>query len=467
MIGDMTGGPPSACLRLDSSYRRPRGGRVVIGGSPLRLFTLTDAGAQLMARIERADGVDPTPAQLRLIERLIDAGVMHRVASRLTTLDAPRHQPDHSGEMTIVVPSRNERPLLSVSRCAVIIVDDASSPPLRDDVARVIRVDDNVGPGEARNIGLAQVNTEFVAFVDADVDVDEADLLSLLWHFDDPRVAVVAPRVRTIGDGGPLAAFETHRSPLDMGAEPARIAPSTRVSYVPAAVLVCRTDVIRSVHGFDARLRYGEDVDLVWRLVDAGWRCRYDPDVIAHHRTRSSLRGWTAQRFRYGTSAAPLAARHRGALAPVRISGWSVATWLPVAIGVPVVGATVGLATSLALVRKLRTVPAIEALRLAGMGNLYAGRLLCATLTRAWWPLALLAAFVSRRARRTLMIAAFGPALIDFVRDHPTIDPVRYLGLRVLDDAAYGTGVWAGAIRHRSAAALIPIFTSWPARTPA
>ena len=36
--------------------------------------------------------------------------------------------------------------------------------------------------------------------------------------------------------------------------------------------------------GFDADLRVGEDVDLVWRLVDAGWSVRYQPSVTVFHR---------------------------------------------------------------------------------------------------------------------------------------------------------------------------------------
>jgi cellulose synthase/poly-beta-1,6-N-acetylglucosamine synthase-like glycosyltransferase len=35
---------------------------------------------------------------------------------------------------------------------------------------------------------------------------------------------------------------------------------------------------------FDSALRYGEEVDLVWQLHDAGWRIRYDPAVEISHR---------------------------------------------------------------------------------------------------------------------------------------------------------------------------------------
>jgi mycofactocin system glycosyltransferase len=272
---------------------------------------------------------------------------------------------------------------------------------------------------------------------------------------------------------GVLARYEQMRSPLDLGPAPARVAPTTRVAYVPAAVLVCRTEALRAVGGFDTALRYGEDVDLVWRLHEAGWRCRYEPAVQARHDTRRTLGAWLAQRYRYGTSAAPLAARHPGALAPVRMSGWSAAAWIPTLCGLPVVGALVAAGTTVALVRKLRTVPARECVRLAGLGHLYAGRLLAGALTRAWWPLAVVAALCSRRARRTLLVAAAITVATSWRDDRPAdrpddggapLDPVRYTALRLADDAAYGAGVWAGSLAARRLDALLPSFEAWPPR---
>jgi hypothetical protein len=76
----------------------------------------------------------------------------------------------------------------------------------------------------------------------------------------------------------------------------------------------------------DAAVLVHEDVDLVWRLHDAGWRIRYDPAVrVSHHEPR----GWApllARRFRYGTSAAPLAMRHPGQVPPVVLHPWPALT---------------------------------------------------------------------------------------------------------------------------------------------
>jgi mycofactocin system glycosyltransferase len=282
-------------------------------------------------------------------------------------------------------------------------------------------------------------------------------------HFADDRLALVAPRI-TGGpscDGPLLSRYESARSPLDLGLTPARVRAGTRVSYLPGAVLVARTEVVRAVGGFDESMRVGEDVDLVWRIDEAGWRCRYEPAALAHHRPRSHLAAWWRQRQRYGTSAGPLARRHPGALAPVAVSGWSAAVWAFVALGAPLAATAVGLASALALAADLEPLehPLQEALRLAGLGHLHAGRLLATAVVRAWWPVALTAALAGRRARAVVAVAALAPALVDWWRTRPPLTPAYYVALRLADDAAYGTGLWGGALAARTAGPLLPDLT--------
>ena len=123
-------------------------------------------------------------------------------------------------------------------------------------------------------------------------------------HFADAEVVAVAPRVRSqAGDGSVLERYERGRSPLDLGAAEARVAPATRVAYVPSALLVVRRSALEQVGGFDPALRTGEDVDLVWRLVEAGGVVRYEPAVLAWHPPRPGWRAWVGQRVGYGRSA--------------------------------------------------------------------------------------------------------------------------------------------------------------------
>jgi mycofactocin system glycosyltransferase len=437
---------------LDGSYRRHN--RVVIAGSPLRLFRLSAAGTRVVEAIERQQ---PLPAgHAKLTDRLAEAGAIH-----------PVHEssPFTAADVTIVVPAYNVQPNLPQHSAETIVVDDASDPPLATMPGRrTIRLSVNRGPGAARNAGMAAVATPLVAFVDTDVDLPEDWLEPLLVHFADPSVALVAPRVASTAGATALAEYEAARSPLDLGSQPGRVAAGTRVSYVPAAALVVRTDALRAIGGFDEAMRSGEDVDMVWRLIEAGHRCRYEPAVSVHHRPRSTFSAWVRQRIFYGRSAATLDRRHPGTVAPLRMSGWSAAVWLLVFARRPLAAALVGAGTIVALRRKLDDLPPSESIRLAGLGHLYAGRQVAGAITRAWWPLALVVAVALPRTRVPLIGAIVAPPLLDWFGERGPNDPVRYVALRFADDIAFGTGLWIGSIEQRSVGALAPKFTNWPGR---
>ena len=440
---------------LDGSYRRFD--RVVIAGSPLRLFRLSGTGQRVVEAIEQQQ---PLPSgHAKLTDRLVDAGAIHP-----SPVDATFTPTD----VTIVVPAFNAQPSATRHDGDAIVVDDASDPPLATMPGyRLIRLAINRGPGAARNAGLAEVTTPLVAFVDTDVDVDVDDgwLRPLLPHFNDPRVALVAPRVHSCGGASVLAKYEAARSPLDLGDQAARIAAGTRVSYVPAAAIVVRVDALRGVGGFDETLRTGEDVDLVWRLIDAGHRCRYEPAATVHHHPRATISAWVRQRMAYGRSAAALDRKHGGAVAPLRMSGWSAVVWALVLARRPGAAIAVATGTAVALRRKLDDVPAQESIRLAGLGHLYAGRQVASAITRVWWPIALVAALLIPRLRVPLFGAATIPPLLDWLERRGPNDAAQYIALRLADDIAYGAGAWIGAVEQRSAGALAPKFTSWPGRT--
>ncbi|MEJ7800437.1 MAG: mycofactocin biosynthesis glycosyltransferase MftF [Ilumatobacter sp.] len=417
---------PTRRYRLDAAVRRFD--RVLIGGSPLTLFRLTDRGRRLIDELGRPTVGSP------LIDRLLDAGVIHPIP------DPPgRHD---RADVTVVVPTLG---VPAHPPHGAIVVDDGSEPPVPD---ATIRIDRNAGPAAARNVGLRHVTTPLVAFVDADVVADGDWLDRLLPHFDDERVALVAPRVVSRGGRSALARYEARASPLDLGTDPARVRAGSRVSYVPSAAIVCRVEALTEIGGFDDTLRFGEDVDLVWRLDERGWRVRYEPSAIVHHDPRADWRSWFRQRHSYGSSAAPLSRRHPGALAPLRVSGWSLSAWV-VAVGWhPLAGVTIAGGSAAALVRKLGDVPARESFRLAWSGNLLAGVQIANAVRRGWWPIVAVASSRSRFARRVLMVSVVAAR-----------SPVR-----VADDVAYSVGVWRGMVAERTVAPIVPDITSWPGR---
>ncbi|GDY31677.1 mycofactocin biosynthesis glycosyltransferase MftF [Gandjariella thermophila] len=447
----------AAELRLvpDAGTRSWAGGRVLVGGAPLRVLRLTESGARLVGGWLAGEPV--SPAHRALASRLVRAGIAHPAyaGGRLGR-----------GDVTVVVPVRDRAVgdlLAAVGPvAAVVVVDDGSTvavpgATVRHDVAR--------GPAAARNAGWALATTDLVAFLDADVLPEPAWLDPLLPHFADPDVAAVAPRVRSVPGPSALARYERQRSALDLGGAPAPVRPGGRVSYVPSAALVVRVAALREHGGFDERLRFGEDVDLVWRLVAAGAQVRYEPAAVVGHAPRDGLGGFLRQRFDYGTSAAPLGQRHGRAVAPVRMAPWSALAWAAVAAGRPLAGVGVAAVTAALLPRRLGRVgvPARESVRFACLGHLGAGRLLAGAATRAWWPVAVPLLAATRRGR-WLLAAALGRHLVEWYRRRPPVDPVRWWLLRVADDLAYGAGVWWGALRRRTLAPLLPDLADWPGR---
>ncbi|MFN0283357.1 MAG: hypothetical protein ACKVZ6_15460, partial [Kineosporiaceae bacterium] len=85
---------------------------------------------------------------------------------------------------------------------------------------------------------------------------------------------------------------------------------------------------------------------------------------------------------------------------------------------------------------------------------------------REYWPLgvAALATALRRRpsaartASRLLATTVLGQVAWDWARGPRTLDPLRYTGVRLVADAAYGCGVQAGSWRARSTATLLPRF---------
>jgi len=376
-----------------------------------------------------------------------------------------------------------------------IIVDDGSTDPdallaavapwdTAECPATVIRRPLNGGPAAARNLGWRAATTEMVAFLDADCEPQPGWLTSVLPLLEDPTVAAVAPRVvpRPASGSPPwLVGYERAHSSLDMGPRPAPVRPRSWVPYVPTAALVVRRAVLVAVGGFDEALRSGEDVDLVWRLHGAGWRVRYAPETVVAHPVRAAAGPWLRQRVDYGRSAAPLARRHGEAVAPLNVSPWSAAAWALAVAAQPLAGALVAGGSATALWRHVgegagdasrpvtsrparpvtsRPVASRELVRLALVGHCRSGQAIASALVRAWWPAALVAAAISARARRAVVLAAVVPALADWARHGRRTSALRWVALRLVDDAAYGWGVWAGCRTERSWAALVPRWAS-------
>jgi mycofactocin system glycosyltransferase len=391
--------------------------------------------------------LSPTGRLLRLKPHALDAlGRNGKLAAQLVDAGAahPTPGPVDPRDVTVVIPVRDrldalDRCLAAVDHDDVLVIDDGSL-----DAAGVERVcagrarvarRANGGPAAARNTALPLLDKDFVAFLDSDCAPPAGWLRDLRGHLEDPAVGAVAPRVT----GG-------LRSPLDLGTHPALVRPGTAVAYVPTAALLVRRSALSP---FDEGLRYGEDVDLVWRMVEAGWQVRYDPRVVVDHEEPVRLQDRLVRRFHYGTSAAPLEQRHPGAVTHLVAPPLPTAAVALLLLGRPALAAVATAAVATRLDRHLHD-PAVSG-RVAAQsvkGTAEGLGRAASMLGPVAWAAA---------ARRPALAALLALPWALEQRDHrPGGNPLAYVGAALLDQAAYGAGVLTGCLRTRRFEALRP-----------
>lgn len=269
-----------------------------------------------------------------------------------TDLQQPTTQTITRAPVAIAIVSWNTRDLLdrclrSLARYAdegvaeVWVVDNASSDGSADLVrerfpwVRLVASSENLGFGPAINVVAQRTPSEWIATANADIALRPGALEALLEAGErDPRAGAIAPRLvlpngdtqhsvfafPTIPYSFILAtgAFRLSKRLADRLAFPGHwnTERARRVPWAIAAFLLVRRSAFDEVGGFDERQwMYAEDLDLGWRLDQAGWATRYEPRASVDHESSAS----TAQLF--GPELAPhwqrstygFLARRRGA----------------------------------------------------------------------------------------------------------------------------------------------------------
>jgi mycofactocin glycosyltransferase len=483
-------------VELDPGTKQLSDG-ALFGGSPARVMRLTPAGQAALDELR--GGPVRSGATALLARRLTDAGMAHPVPVVHKEDQAPL-------DVTVIVPVRDRAQMLERCLAAagnqypVVVVDDGSaeSAAIASVAARcgaaLRRRPVSGGPAAARNTGLAGLASDFVAFLDSDCAPPPGWIAGLAPHLDDPLVAAVAPRIVTPPAASAADRYDQVRGSLDLGEQPARVLPSSRVAYVPTAALLVRSKALADVacsaapvkaagsadscepalSYFDPALRYGEDVDLVWRLHEAGWRLRYEPSVQVPHHGPANWPGLLGRRFRYGTSAAPLARRHPANMAPLVLQPWPAATVAALLARRPVIAAACVTASWLNLTAMLRRagVPADGALpaTLTAVHQTWLG--IGRYVTQFGAP-ALAVALASpggktalQRCGRRAAAASLllGPALTAYKQRRPQLDPFRFTAGHIADDVCYGAGVWSGCGRDRTLVPVTPLISRRPVR---
>jgi GT2 family glycosyltransferase len=204
----------------------------------------------------------------------------------------------------------------------LIVVDDGSSDEsallAHAHGATVVSIDHR-GLSAARNAGIREARGEIVAFLDDDAYPDPD------WLY---YLAAVLRGEGHAGVGGPNIPPEDGMLADCVAAAPGGpihvLVSDREAEHVPGCNMAFRKSALEQIGGFDDRFRVaGDDVDVCWRLQEAGWTLGFSAGAVVMHRRRDSVRRYLKQQYGYGKAEALLERKWPSRYNRVGSSRWS------------------------------------------------------------------------------------------------------------------------------------------------
>ena len=214
----------------------------------------------------------------------------------------------------------------SLKNFEVVIVEDGSKKPCKDVCDKYADIldlhyyfKDNSGPGQSRNYGVERAQGDYVLILDSDVVLPKGYLQAIEDELQgNPAEAF----------GGPDAAHPSF-TPVQKAISYSMTSFFTTGGirggkakldkfYPRSFNMGIRRDVYQQLGGF-SKMRFGEDIDFSYRIVEAGFRPRLFPEAWVWHKRRTDFRKFFRQVYNSGIARINLEKRHPGTMKLVHL----------------------------------------------------------------------------------------------------------------------------------------------------
>ena len=208
----------------------------------------------------------------------------------------------------------------------VIIVEDGSVNPCKDVCDKYAGIlalhyyaKENSGPGQSRNYGVERAKGEYVIILDSDVVLPTGYLKAIDDELrQNPSEAF----------GGPDAAHESF-TPVQKAISYSMTSFFTTGGirggkakldkfYPRSFNMGILRDVYLKLGGF-SKMRFGEDIDFSYRIVEAGYKPQLFPEAWVWHKRRTDFKKFFRQVYNSGIARINLEKRHPGTMKLVHL----------------------------------------------------------------------------------------------------------------------------------------------------
>jgi poly-beta-1,6-N-acetyl-D-glucosamine synthase len=226
--------------------------------------------------------------------------------------------------VSVIIPAHNEEIGLvatlktvvasTYNNMEVIVINDGSSDGTEQEMRSFLqkynlannnkpailvryRYQQNAGKGEALNRGICMAHGEIIVTFDADCAVHKDCVKQLVTSFVDPTVMAVSGNIRIGNMSSILGVVQSLEYAFGFFLKKAEAIFGT-VLVIGGACAAYRREVFIKIGEFDKRF-LTEDMEMSFRIQQAGMRVVYAPRAVVHTEGPSTLRGLIKQRIRW------------------------------------------------------------------------------------------------------------------------------------------------------------------------
>jgi len=208
----------------------------------------------------------------------------------------------------------------------VIIVEDGSEITCKDvcdrfaDILRLSYYDKpNSGPGQSRNYGAERAHGDFLLVLDSDVVLPKGYLQAVDDELTQHPCEAFGGPDAAHPDFTPVQKAISYSMTSFFTTGGIRGGKAKLDKFYPRSFnMGIRKDVYLQLGGF-TKMRFGEDIDFSYRIVEAGYKPRLFPTAWVWHKRRTDFRKFFRQVYNSGIARINLEKRHPGTMKIVHL----------------------------------------------------------------------------------------------------------------------------------------------------